>query len=64
MARQTLVLDASVGVKWFSARGEAALDRALAIRDSHIAGHLLILVPDPFYYDVANAIIHKHFIRL
>ena len=62
MARQTLVLDASVGVKWFSAKGEAALQHALAIRDAHIARQTLIMVPDLFYYEVANAIVHKKFI--
>ncbi|MBI2852350.1 MAG: type II toxin-antitoxin system VapC family toxin [Chloroflexi bacterium] len=64
MARQALVLDASVGVKWFSAKGEASLSQALAIRDAHIAQQALILVPDLFFYEVANAIIHKEFIPL
>ena len=64
MARQALVLDASVGVKWFSDRGEGSLTQALAIRDSHVAGKMLITVPDLFYYEVANAIIHKQFIPL
>lgn len=59
MARQTLVLDASVGVKWFSARGEQSLPQALQMRDGHVAGDLLVLVPDLFYYEVANAIVHK-----
>ncbi len=64
MARQALVLDASVGVKWFSARGEVSIAQALAIRDSHVAGNISIIVPDLFYYEVANAIIHKQFIPL
>ena len=59
MARQSLVLDASVGVKWFSARDEASLAQALAIRDAHIDGHALIVVPDLFFYEVANAIAQK-----
>lgn len=59
MARQSLVLDASVGVKWFSARGESALAKALDIRDAHIDGHAVIMVPDLFFYEVANAIVHK-----
>ncbi len=61
MARKTLVLDASVGVKWFCAKGEAALQQSLAIRDAHIAQQTLIVVPDLFYYEVANAIVHKRF---
>ena len=59
VARQSLVLDASVGVKWFSARDEASLAQALAIRDAHIDGHALIVVPDLFFYEVANAIAQK-----
>jgi len=59
MARPSLVLDASVGVKWFSARDEASLAQALAIRDAHIDGQALIVVPDLFFYEVANAITQK-----
>ncbi len=64
MARQSLVLDASVGVKWFSARDEASLSQALAIRDAHIEGRTLIVVPGLFFYEVANAIAQKKFIPL
>lgn len=64
MARQSLVLDASVGVKWFSARDEASLAQALAVRDVHIAGDTLIMVPDLFFYEVANAIAQKKSIPL
>jgi len=59
MARQTLVLDASVAVKWFSARGEDDISQALAMRDGHVAGDIQIVVPDLFYYEVANALVHK-----
>jgi predicted nucleic acid-binding protein len=59
MARQTLVLDASIGVKWFSPYNESALLQALAIRDAHVVETVLITVPDLFYYEVANAIVYK-----
>ncbi len=59
MARLALVVDASVGVKWFSDRGESGLAAALAIRDDHMAGEHRILVPDLFFYEVANALAHK-----
>jgi predicted nucleic acid-binding protein len=61
MARPALVLDASVGVKWFSPENEAALNQALAIRDAHISKQILVMVPDLFYYEVINAIVHKSF---
>jgi len=62
MARQPLVVDASVGVKWFSGKDEASLPQALSIRDNHLSGQLLIVVPDLFYYEVTNAIVNKRFI--
>jgi len=62
MARPALVIDASIGVKWFSGKDESTLRQALAIRDSHISESKLIIVPDLFYYEVTNALIHKKFI--
>lgn len=59
MARPALVLDASVGVKWFSAKGGDSLAQSLAIRDGHVAGDLQIAVPDLFYYEVTNALVNK-----
>ena len=53
------MLDASVGVKWFSQRGEDSLPQALAIREGHLAGDVQVMVPDLFYYEVANALVHK-----
>ena len=61
MAREALVLDASVGVKWFSRQDESDLERALDIRSAHLSGRTSVLVPDLFYHEVTNAIAHKHF---
>ena len=61
MARKTLVLDASVGVKWFSPQDEKALKQAVAIRDAHVDERILVLVPDLFYYEVTNALVQKKF---
>ena len=59
MARPTLVLDASVGVKWFSPQNEQALKQALAIRNAHVSEQILVIVPDLFYYEVTNALVQK-----
>lgn len=59
MAPVTLVLDASVIVKWFSTADEANLKIALAIRDAHIDGRYSVIVPDILYHEVANALVHK-----
>jgi predicted nucleic acid-binding protein len=61
MARPALVLDASVGVKWFSRKDEADLNQALSIRDAHLSQTILVGVPDLFYYEVTNALSNKKF---
>ena len=53
------MVDASVGVKWFSDRDEDSLAQAFSIRDRHVAGDLLVVVPELFLYEVANALVHK-----
>ncbi len=59
MARQTLVVDASVGVKWFSAAGEVNVPNAKAILLDCGAGRLDLVVPDLFFHEIANALVHK-----
>lgn len=59
MARPALVLDASVGVKWFSVKGEDSLEQAIAIRTLYLTGDIDIIVPDLFFYEVANVLAHK-----
>jgi predicted nucleic acid-binding protein len=59
MARSALVLDASVAVKWYSDKGESALEQAISIRNTHLAETVLIIVPDLFFYEVANAVSQK-----
>ena len=59
MARQTLVLDASVGVKWFSAAGEGHVSEARAILLEYARGDLAVMVPDLFFHEIANALVHK-----
>jgi predicted nucleic acid-binding protein len=59
MARPALVLDASVGVKWFSGKAEDNLTQALEIKNAHLSGRLNIVVPDLFFYEVLNALTKK-----
>ena len=59
MARQALVVDASVVVKWFSAEGEAYVSQAVEIMEGHVGEAIGIIVPDLLYYEVANALVHK-----
>ena len=50
------VLDASVIVKWFLPHQEVDRDKALALRDLHIAGRSTIYVPELVFLEVLNAI--------
>ena len=59
MARQTLVLDASVGVKWFSDIGEAHVPQARAILTAHASGNISVAVPDIFFHEISNALVNK-----
>ncbi len=59
MARQALVVDASVVVKWFSAAGEAYVSQAVEIMEGHVSDEIAIVIPDLLYYEVANALVHK-----
>ena len=59
MARQALVVDASVVVKWFSAPGEASVAQAVDIMENHAREEILLAVPDLLYYEVANALAYN-----
>jgi predicted nucleic acid-binding protein len=59
MARQTLVLDASVGVKWFSASSESYVPQARAIMAAHANGEISLMVPDLFFHEISNALVCK-----
>ncbi|MDA3936356.1 MAG: type II toxin-antitoxin system VapC family toxin [Actinomycetota bacterium] len=51
----TIVLDASVGVKWF--RSEAGSDAAVGLLAEHAAGEAEIAVPSLFLYEVMSVAI-------
>ena len=53
MEKETLVLDASVIVKWFCE--EEYTDIALRLRDRFFVGELTIVVPELMFYEVSNA---------
>ena len=51
---QTIVVDASVVIKWFIP--EADSEKAVKLRDRHIEGSLTLIAPDLLVYEVANAL--------
>jgi predicted nucleic acid-binding protein len=52
------VVDASVALKWFLDEPGAA--QALAFRERHLRGDLLLVAPDLLLYEVGNALRFKH----
>lgn len=54
-----IVLDASIGVKWFSAKSEDDVENALEIQRQKILGRLEIIVPDLFFLEIINAFLTK-----
>ena len=57
MATALVVQDASVVLKWvLPPADEADVDRALALRDAIGNGDVQALVPEPWLYEVGNAV--------
>ncbi len=54
-----IVIDASIGVKWFSCKDEDNVDLALQIRDLKLKNGIEITVPDLFFFETMNALLKK-----
>lgn len=52
------VVDASVALKWFL--DEPGAVQALALREGHLRGDILLVAPDLLLYEVGNALRFKH----
>ncbi len=52
----SIVVDASVGVKWYSSVNEKDLEKALILRDKHLNRETSLIVPDLFFVEVINAL--------
>ena len=57
MERQKKVIDASIAVKWFL--NEEDTNEALKIRDAHVNGEIVIIVPDLIFLEALNALKYK-----
>lgn len=52
----TIVMDASVCIKWFSSYKEDNVEKALKLRSDFLYKHIYIIAPDLILYEVANAL--------
>lgn len=62
MEKTTLVLDASVLIKWYYEEEDS--EKAIAIRDMFDRSELDIIVPQILYYEVSNAIRYNKYLQL
>jgi len=58
MAAEKKVVDSSIIVKWFL--NEPDSDKAIKLRDDHINGKILIIVPELAFIEVMNALRYKN----
>ncbi len=56
-----IIIDASVAAKWLF-KNEQGAKRAREILQSHIAGEDIIIVPDLFFYEIANMAVTKGYL--
>ncbi len=56
-----IIIDASVAAKWLF-KNEQDTKRAKEILESHIAGEDKIIVPDLFFYEIANMAVTKGYL--
>jgi len=54
-----VMIDASVGVKWFKTDNEIYVDLALEIKKQKLLNKIEIVVPDLFILEVVNALLTK-----
>ncbi|MFQ5910728.1 MAG: type II toxin-antitoxin system VapC family toxin [Thermoplasmata archaeon] len=57
MATQAVVVDASVAVKWFNAEEDS--EEAVAMRNDHVSGDLVLASPSLLIWEVCNALRHS-----
>ncbi|MBI3273535.1 MAG: type II toxin-antitoxin system VapC family toxin [Candidatus Colwellbacteria bacterium] len=54
-----IVIDASVGLKWFLQESEKDRGIALEIQKKHLRGREIIAVPELFFIEIANVLLKK-----
>lgn len=59
MAPEKKVMDSSIIAKWFLNETDSA--KALKLRDDHIKGKILIVVPELAFIEVINALRYKNY---
>jgi predicted nucleic acid-binding protein len=54
-----LVVDASIGIKWFKEENEKNVDLAIGLLRLQLENNIELIVPDLFFYEVMNILLLK-----
>ena len=59
-ARKEIIIDASIGVKWFSSENEEKINLAIQLIEKHFIQKIELHVPNLFIFEVLNSLIYKN----
>ena len=57
IVEKKLVIDASIGIKWFKFENENNLKSALVLREKILNNEITVFIPDLFLYEVLNTLL-------
>ena len=59
IVEKKLVIDASIGIKWFKFENENNLKSALVLREKILNNEITVFIPDLFLYEILNTLLLK-----
>jgi len=59
-----IVLDASIGVKWFRYENESNTDLANKLLQQQFQNEIEIIVPDLFFFEIINILLSKKYLNV
>jgi predicted nucleic acid-binding protein len=57
IVEKKLVIDASIGIKWFKFENENNLKSALVLREKILNNEITVFIPDLFLYEILNTLL-------
>ena len=59
-----IVLDASIGMKWFKYENESNIDLANKLLQQQFQNEIEIIVPDLFFFEIINTLLNEKYINV
>ncbi len=64
LIKKNIIIDASVGVKWFSAENDKKVELAVLLQGKHFSGRIELSAPDLFIFEVLNSLVYKNIFNI